>query len=516
MLWVNPNTLMVAGIAVFAAGSSCIETGVNPIDTDEPILLVLEVEPQVIHFGGVEAEASEVRTLSIHNVGDAGVPLDEISIDGSSAFTLVTPFQPAQLDAGESLDVEVAFSPSTLEQEATLVVRADLLDEPEIPVLLAGNGLFPMLEVIPSPWEFGAVGVCNSETLDVHLINRGDADLRIEDLVTTGSGMDYQLDETFPLVLPPAQHAEMTLTFTPERIDSYSGVAWIETNDLAGDRTIPWTGMGESLGISEYVDEFRQSDGPWDQADVFFYIDQSASMDDDRDRLIDAFSLLAQRLDDEDVHWQVMVATDDDGCANEGLISAGDPYAGPAFASAVWGPYGLLAESGLQIANNGLAATGMGQCNEGFLRDRSKTLLVMVSDEEDQSDGTWADQVSAILAKAPSASVIAVVGPVPGGCSSAEPGHGYYEAAMSTDGLAVSICSRDWSEEFDKVADLVDEPTDTFELSYRPDPDTLVVSLDGTEVFDWTYDADLNAVVFDTMPAAGALVRATYELTTEC
>jgi hypothetical protein len=181
------------------------------------------------------------------------------------------------------------------------------------------------------------------------------------------------------------------------------------------------------------------------------------------------------------------------------------------------GPYGWFAESGLAVGYYGLANTISGHCNAGFMRAGAKVLLVMVSDEADHSAAGWEAMVEATTGLVPGAAYIAIVGDVPTGCGSANPGTGYADAAMATDGDVLSICAVDWSEHFEDIADLItDEPTDTFVLDDPPDVDSIVVKLDGEVTLAWDWDPAQNAVVFHEMPEAGAWIEVSYTISSTC
>jgi hypothetical protein len=119
---------------------------------------------------------------------------------------------------------------------------------------------------------------------------------------------------------------------------------------------------------------------------------------------------------------------------------------------------------------------------------------------------------------APGVIVNAVVGPVPDGCETAEPGAGYAEAAAWAGGVVDSVCDPDWVSVFEDLGSLAaDEPTDTFPLEAPPVDDSVVVLMDGEEVTEgWTFDPDLQAVVFDEMPDGGTIIEIRYVISSEC
>jgi hypothetical protein len=239
-------------------------------------------------------------------------------------------------------------------------------------------------------------------------------------------------------------------------------------------------------------------------------------MDDNRTNLQSNFPVLSEALDASGVTWQAMVATDDDGCANGGMLIGGTAGVEDAFADAVIGPWGWYSESGLAVAAAGVGQAD-GGCNDGFFREDALPMLVMVSDEADQSPGGWETQLSSIQASLPSVVVISIIGDMPEGCDSASPGSGYYEAAMATEGDVHSICDEDWSDYFEDIATLVtDAPTDTFVLEDPAAPDSLVVRVDSVETEAWTFDEDANAVILDEMPESGAWIEVDYWLDSGC
>ncbi len=78
------------------------------------------------------------------------------------------------------------------------------------------------------------------------------------------------------------------------------------------------------------------------------------------------------------------------------------------------------------------------------------------------------------------------------------PGLGYHDAAAATGGAQLDLCSADWVDYFEDILDTsVNEAEDTFVLLGEPLEDSIVVRVNGMEVYDWVYDEEQNAVVFD-------------------
>jgi hypothetical protein len=148
--------------------------------------------------------------------------------------------------------------------------------------------------------------------------------------------------------------------------------------------------------------------------------------------------------------------------------------------------------------------------------------IVHISDESEQSINPWDYYVNLFQPmKDDPADVIinAVAGDYPGGCGSALPGAGYWEATVATGGLFLSICSTDWGTHIQQLVEAGMRLRDSFELSQTPVPQTIEVRIDGIPTdAGWHYDGAANAVVFAgySIPVAGAAIEVAYHLSPVC
>jgi hypothetical protein len=202
---------------------------------------------------------------------------------------------------------------------------------------------------------------------------------------------------------------------------------------------------------------------------------------------------------------------------NGEIISATTADPESAFESAVFQGGGAWTEAGLTVTLNALENTAAGRCNEGFRRSTAALGVIMVSDEPEQSRDDWSYYVAEFQAALPEVTLSAVAGPIEGGCNTATPGRGYWEAAGATGGAFLDICS-DWGGALVDVAESVIFPmaTDTFRLSADPIRDTIAVTVDAISRFDWTYDEDLNAVIFMVMPPEDSQIEIQYDVEAIC
>jgi len=201
-------------------------------------------------------------------------------------------------------------------------------------------------------------------------------------------------------------------------------------------------------------------------------------------------------------------------------------------------------EKGLEAAHFALSPqmTSAGGPNAGFLRADANLLVIIVSDEDDCSDGgafgvdfdrldcyrraddlvpvqTWVERLRVIKGSRDQLRIAAIVGPEdPEGLCGEEtlPGVRYIEAASLTGGASFSICEPDWSDFLEQLGVEAVSLTETFPLSCGARPGSLEVTVDGEAVPDdkYDYDEDTRSITFedDAVPARGADVVMTYEI----
>lgn len=474
------------------------------------------VDPDELQYGLLDLGTSETRSFTIRNEGGLDLHVSSISVQGSSAFTLLVPGLAPTLPPGEEVTVDVQFSPLGPEDAAEVHIINDDLGNPEPIVSVYGTGKLPELLVTPDPYDFGRVRIGCSRSTTLRFQNIGDADLTLSTVAQVGEGFELELPFALPHVLAPGASVEGEIRIAPTAEASYTSTVYVASDAAVNTTTAEQRGAGMVDGT--VVEEFYQGDGPWEKADILFYVDQSGSMRNNKRILSNNFENFASRLDSLDLEWQVGVVTRDTGCFNHGILTRDTPSLVEAFTDAVDELGGDYTEAGLTLAERALTES-YGGCNDGFLRSDAKTTLILVSDEPEQSPSPWDHYVNQIRELAPSATITAIVGDVPDGCATAEPGSGYYEASVATGGAFMSICAADWSPYFDTIATMTASgTTDTFVLTSLPDPATITVTVDDVPSTDWTYDATLNAILFaeGAVPEPGAHIQVSFELTGDC
>jgi hypothetical protein len=257
------------------------------------------------------------------------------------------------------------------------------------------------------------------------------------------------------------------------------------------------------------------------RADILLVVDNSGSMGEEQT----ALSLNAERfineLDSLAVDYQIAVITTDRHNFVGPVIKSSD--ADPAMmltSQVIVGTYGSGTEKGILMASLAMSTGGQATVSSGFIRNDSTLAIVWISDEMDNSGGvtsTWATEFWSKKSSPGEVSVWSIIGDLPYGCYTADPGYGYNELTMAMGGDWSSICSSDWGTPLAAVAQSVGVDT-SFELAGQPIATTIRVWINGVESYDWVYVVADNAVSFNPghLPIPGDHILVEYSYIEEC
>jgi hypothetical protein len=333
----------------------------------------------------------------------------------------------------------------------------------------------------------------------------------------------------------------------------------VTDDDVADDDT----GVGDDdTGVGDddtddavtVQDVFAQSGDP---TDVLFVVDNSCSMQEEQQALMDNFGLFISSLQDNGIDYHIGVTVLDDWQTQPpiGQLFGSTRYIEPttpdvtgAFtANMTMGADGVgSCEVGLEASMRALSEPLLSGYNAGFYREDGRLVIAVISDEVDGSvSGCNAISAADYVTWLASLKVdglyrvlfVAIVGDQPNGCTShwgqADPGEGYHDvvAALGPDYSSEhSICQQDWSPVMSEVGAWASAVNLVFGLSELPVEGTLTVWLDldgaGPEVefeiphdpsylqdYAYAYEPDDNSLVFamTSAPPVGSVLRAVYE-----
>lgn len=483
---------------------------------------IIEVTPRELDFGSLATGEHATQSFTVANVGAAESILEvsDIRLTGpASGYTIVsgnTNFSLTPEDPPEQIVVD--FTPwGANAQLSEAIVDSNDEESPHASVDLRGEGLVPELLIDPDPLDMGTTYVgCDKDNV-ITLTNVGTDVLTISAIDHAGPSDVFAFTQpnALPLSLNPGDFTTVSLDFIPLAEQHYDTTLTVTSNEPYNGGVRSSAQGGDGLFVDSHVDSFEVPTSP--TVDILFAVDQSGSMDDDQAALASNFSAFISQLSYYTDDWQIMVANDDDGCNNSGILTTDTPNYQTQFTRAVSQGGGAWTEALLTVTSTAIQKTGGGECNQGFLRTDALLHVIIVSDEPEQSVRSWDHYVNILQSEKGDPSLVkisAVAGDYPGGCStgrnSAEPGTGYYEAVSYTGGEFLSICS-DWSENVDALADASIRVT-SFTLTHTPVPSSIVVEVnDVVRASGWHYDATANAVVFDTdAPEEGSIVDVAY------
>lgn len=294
----------------------------------------------------------------------------------------------------------------------------------------------------------------------------------------------------------------------------------ISSDDADGTTNHELSGTATSGGT--FADSWTQAEDV--EADIVFALDQSDSLGDDHEAMLEAFPDLLEALADAGVDYRVMALVDDDGCPTTSGYA--EPSMDSETATELFGDQmsstsgSMLTEKLLTLFANAAAETGSGQCNEHAFRDEARLVLVPVSDEDDQSSRATSYYVEAVqeLKDDPEQVRFLSWTADPSSYTSSswcgDGGTRYADAVSATDGELIDICSETAGTLFDALVDTASQPRTRFALSGEPYAPTLVVTVDGVETTDYTLDGEV--LVFDDAPDGGAEITADFLVAGSC
>ena len=220
------------------AGADMCNLEISSNDADEPLVILslsavgrIDPKPELelsgdvadgsVEFGEVfVGSVSAVRSVVVSNQGDANLEVNVSLGDGSCAEYSIEGLGIVTLEAGESISVDVTYSPVDLTHDCcVLVIASNDADESLIEVSLNGTGVpapQPELDVSPnSTLEFPPLQVGESLRRAINVRNIGSAPLEISSIATGAGDCDEFAVTEFSVVLDPGQEATVEVDYTP-------------------------------------------------------------------------------------------------------------------------------------------------------------------------------------------------------------------------------------------------------------------------------------------------------------
>ncbi len=469
-----------------------------------------------------------------------------------------------------SIDVVVTYDPfDPLGDRGILNINTNDAANPRFRLELYGTAQVPQIQSFPQVLDFGTVvfrnpqgaemrSECASRTQYVQVFSTGDAPLIIDDLeIEAGHDDLFDVtsvtvdstpipDFTQPITVLPGEEARITVQFYPTRLTPVEHRSKLLIHHNASPDPQEVTLIGKAANDGATTDIFHQLEGP--KLDILWVIDDSCSMFDEQARLIDNLTQFVGYADAQNADYQMAVTNTDSRSRNAGRLHRCFPHPvviGSSYADSATREEAFECMFNLGTTGGGEFEAGLGAAmrvleratdpnnadpnvnpNAALLRPDAKLVVVVMSDEDDQS--VEADPVirdfyfSVKGAHRPDrVSVHAIAGPVDHACETgvrqASPGFRYHWMTQQTGGIFFDICQPDWQPVLQDLGLSVFTPIDEWDLTQAADPASLVVTVDGVPVArdvnnGYTYNPLGNSIKFHgaALPEPGAEIIADY------
>lgn len=257
--------------------------------------------------------------------------------------------------------------------------------------------------------------------------------------------------------------------------------------------------------------------------DILFVVDSSSSMRQEQQQLATKLSAVVGHISSADWRLAVVSTDDNDPCTDRRVITKDHRDPSAAFKAAIdaIGLDGAGTEKGIYKAVDGLEACR----GEGWLRAHSAVATVIVSDEDNCSDGTecrgeaygkpayLTDYLDSIRTLGTTAKVYGIIKKSRRECSSApHVGRQYLKAIKDSGGIAGSICADDYSDVLSALSkDLSQTLIHNLNLAHEPiGRDAVTVTVDGTVLSGGQYRLAGQTIVLSEPLSAGQKATVAY------
>ncbi len=272
------------------------------------------------------------------------------------------------------------------------------------------------------------------------------------------------------------------------------------------------------------------------QVDVLFVVDNSCSMEEEQEALGANFDAFLDFFVGSGLDYHVgVVSTDMYDPLHAGALREVDSYRW--LQEGVANPQGLLDQmvnmgtEGHWVEKGRAAAYTAVELlkestNEGFIREEAGLHITVVSDEDDESDGSpisrqeFIDYMLGARDNRQLVSFNSIVGPATGCETALEPGSDYLSITQGVGGVDWSICTPAWDGVLELLGFRAAGLQQEFFLSQLPVEATIAVQVESegaVTVFErgteFVYDAPRNSITFvDYLPKELDVITVDYKL----
>jgi hypothetical protein len=188
-----------------------------------------------LDMGTVTVGETFHRTLTLSNPGAVPLSIDAISLaEEGPALQVVAPGS-VDLAPGERIELQIDFQPDAGgTYENRLIISSRDLTPSRLEIRLSGRGQAPAARFSPLPevgMIFGDLPLGKTHTLDLTVLNKGQADLRIAALEISSGAFVTSWNPDTASALTPGQRLRIPVTFRPRYEGKTSAKLTLHSND---------------------------------------------------------------------------------------------------------------------------------------------------------------------------------------------------------------------------------------------------------------------------------------------
>ena len=207
----------------------------------------ITANPSTLSFNNVKVGSSSTQSVVLTN-GRSQTTINNFQMSNSE-FTVSGPSTPLTLSAGQTITLNVTFTP----QSAGIAGGSVFAGGPRLNVPLTGTGTTSatgQLTVTPALLNFGNVPVGTTSTQPMTISATGAAVTVSSD---SSSSAQYVLNgAAFPLTIPAGQSASFNVAFTPTNSGTVAGALVFSSNasDAQASESLTGTGTAQVYSVN--------------------------------------------------------------------------------------------------------------------------------------------------------------------------------------------------------------------------------------------------------------------------
>ncbi|PIT98374.1 MAG: hypothetical protein COT71_01025, partial [Candidatus Andersenbacteria bacterium CG10_big_fil_rev_8_21_14_0_10_54_11] len=204
---------------------------------------VFRSSPAALDFGNARVGRPAELTLTVSNDGDTTLTVTKVSSDLAVFKASPDSFN---IQAGQSQAIKVTFTPADTGAVVGALTVAHNAETGINTIPVSGRGVRPILALLPSLLEFKSVSIDTAKTLTLTVMNKGNADLRIENITSSNPSFTVSVAS---FVVGPGSSQPVAITFRPRVEGEQTTSLAIAHNDTitGSPTTVALTGQGVAV-----------------------------------------------------------------------------------------------------------------------------------------------------------------------------------------------------------------------------------------------------------------------------